>query len=65
MSNFNNCLLVWMFCNPTSFKKIENLQKEALKILHNNYKLSYEELLDEANSSTMNFKRLCFLCAEI
>ena len=42
-----------------------NLQKKALRLLYNNYQLSYEELLDKSSSSTMNLKRLCFLCVEI
>ena len=54
-----------MFSNATSFKKIENLQKRALRFLYNNYQSIYKELLDKANSSTMNVKRLCFLCVEI
>ena len=65
MSNFNYCPLVWMFSKATSLKKIENLQKRALRFLYNNYQLTYEELLDKANSSTMNVKRLGFLCVEI
>ena len=65
MSSFNYCPLVWMFSNATSLKKIENLQKRALRFLYNNYQLTYEELLDKANSSTMNVKRLRFLCVEI
>ena len=62
ISNFNYCPLVWMISNAASLKKIENLQKRALRFLCNNYQLSYEELLDKANSSTMNVKRLHFLC---
>ena len=31
MANFNYRLLVWMFSNAVSLKKIENLQKRALK----------------------------------
>ena len=46
-------------------KKLENLLKRALRFLYNNYQLTYEELLDETNRSTMNVKRLRFLCAEI
>ena len=37
MSNFNYFPLVWMFSNAKSFKKIENLQKRALRLLYNNY----------------------------
>ena len=65
MSNFNYCPLIWMFFNATSLKKIENLQKRALRFLYNNFLLTYEELLDKANSSTINVKRLRFLCVEI
>ena len=65
MSNFNYCPLVWMFSNTTSLKKIENLKKRALIFLYNNYQLTYEELLNNAKSSTMNVKKLRFLCVEI
>ena len=65
MSNFSYCPLVWMFSYASSLKKIENLQKRALRFLYNNYQLSYEELLDKANSSTMNVKILRILCVEI
>ena len=37
MSNFNYFPLVWMFSNAKSFKKVENLQKRALRLLYNNY----------------------------
>ena len=50
MSHSNYYLLIWMFSNATLLKKIENLQKRALKFLYNNYQLSYEELLDKTNS---------------
>ena len=45
MANFNYCPLVWMFSSASSLKKIENLQKRALRFLHNDYEISYEELL--------------------
>ena len=47
MSNFNYCP---MFSNATSLKKIENIQKTAMRLLFNNYKLSCEELLDKARA---------------
>ena len=53
-----------MFSNATCLKKVKYLQKWPLRFLYNNYEL-YEELLDKANSSTMNVKRVHFLCAEI
>ena len=33
--------------------------------MYKNYQLTFEELLEKANSSTMNVKRLRFLCVEI
>ena len=33
MSNFNYCLLVWIFSNPKPFKRIGNLQKAALRYI--------------------------------
>ena len=33
MANFNYCPLVWMFSSASSLKKIENLQKRALRFL--------------------------------
>ena len=47
MLNFNYCPSVWMISNATSLKKVENLQKRALRFLYKNYQLSYEELLDK------------------
>ena len=60
MSNFNYCPLVWMSSNATSLKKIENLQKRALRFLYNNYQLTYEELSDKANSSTIMLRGFVF-----
>ena len=54
-----------MFSATTSVKKIENLQIRALRFLYINYQLSYEELLDKANSSTMNVKRHLFMCGNL
>ena len=65
MANFNYCLLVWMFSNTVSLKKIENLQKRALKFLHKRYNTSYEDLLLKSRFSSMNVKRLRTLCVEI
>ena len=66
MSNFNHCPLVWMFSNATSLKKIENLQKRALRFRYKNYQLSYEKLLDKAKNSTMNVKETSFfMCGNL
>ena len=65
MANFNYCPLVWMLSNASSLKKIENLQKRALRFLCNDYEISYEELLSKSFTSSMNVKRLRALCVEL
>ena len=65
MANFNYCPLVWMFSSASSLKKIENLQKRALRFLYNDYDISYEELLLKSGRATMNVNRLRILCTEI
>ena len=34
-----------MFCNRKSMKKVNKIQERCLRLMTNNYKLSYEELL--------------------
>ena len=65
MANFNYCPLVWMLSNASSLKKIENLQKRALRFLCNDYEISYEELSSKSSTSSMNVKRLRALCVEL
>ena len=65
MANFNYCPLVWMLSSASSLKKIENLQKRALRFLCNEYDISYEEFLSKSSTSSMNFKRLIELCVEL
>ena len=65
MANFNCCPLVWMFSSASSLKKIENLQKRALRFLYNDYEISYEELLLKSDRATMNVNRLRILYTEI
>ena len=43
-SNFNYCPLVWMFSHAKSLKKVEALQKKALRFLYNDYNTPLEEI---------------------
>ena len=61
----NYCPLVWVFSSAASLKKIENLQKRALRFLYKSYNTSYEDLLLKSGFSPMNVKRLRTLCIEI
>jgi len=42
LSNFNYCPLTWHFCSETNTKKVENIQKRALRFIYNDYSSSYE-----------------------
>ena len=64
MANFNYCPLVCMFSSASSLKKIENLQKSALRFVYNDYDISYEELL-KSGKAIMNVNRIRILCTEI
>ena len=48
-----------------SVKKVENLQKMALRFPYNDYEISFEDLLLKSGRSTMIANRLRILCIEI
>ena len=52
--NFNYCSLVWMFSTAKSLSKIESLQKRALRLVYNDYSISYGGLLEKARKLKMN-----------
>ena len=64
-SNFNYCPLVWHFCSKESTKKIENIQKRALRFLLEDYESDYETLLKKSGKCTMEIKRIRSLALEI
>ena len=65
MINLDYCPLVWMLSSASSRKKTEHLQKRALRFFRNDYEISYEELLSESDTSSMNVKSLRALCIEL
>ena len=65
MANFNYFPLIQMFSSAVSLKKIENLQKRALRFLYKSYNTSQEDLLLKSSFSSMNVNCLLTLCIEI
>ena len=63
-SNFEYCPLVWHFCGKTNNTKLENIQERSLRILHDTYELSHEELLNKNGSNTLLLHRLKLLILE-
>ena len=60
-SNFEYCPLVWHFCGKTNNNKLEKIQERSLRILQDTYELSYEELLNRNESSTLLLHRIKLL----
>ena len=65
LHNFDYCPLVWFISSAKSLKKVENLQKRALRFLQNEYHSSYETLLHKSWKTTVNVWNLRTLCKEI
>ena len=65
VSNFDYCPLVWFISSAKSLKKVENLQKCALRFLQNDYHSSYEILLHKSGKTTVNMRNLRNLCKKI
>ena len=65
LSNIDYCPFVWSISSAKSLNKVENLQKRALRFLHNDYSSSYKELLKKSGKSTVNVSNYRSLCIEI
>ena len=64
-SNFNYCPLVWHFSSCKALRKIENIHKRCLRLIHNDYDSDYETLLNISGTPTMQIKRIKQLTIEI
>ena len=64
-SHFNYCPLVWHFCSSKSLYKIEKIQEQALRLLHNDFASDYAELIKKSGKVTMEVKHLRCLALEI
>ena len=51
-STFNYCPLIWMFCGKTANNRINQLHKRALRVLHNDYTATFEDLLEKSEEVT-------------
>ena len=65
-SHFSYCLLIWMLiCNRKHIKKVNKIQERYLRLMTNNCKLSYEELLDLTNEISPHQRCLNSLMTEV
>ena len=64
-SCFSYCPLVWHFCGKQNSDKLEKINQRALRILHNDFTSSYEELLAKSNTTTVLQSRLRSMTLEV
>ena len=64
-SYFSYCPLIWMFRNRKSMKKVKKMQERYLRLMTNDYKLSYEELLDLTNEISPHQRCLNSLITQV
>ena len=65
LSQFNYCQLVWMFHNGTINNKINRLHERCLRLLYNDKKSSFHDLLEKDNSVSIHHKNLRGLAIEM
>ena len=64
-SQFSYCLLSWMFHSPTLKNKINRLHKRCLRIILNDNRSSFTDLLEIDNSISMHHRNVQVLTAEL
>ena len=64
MSNFNYCPTIWHFCSAKNFHEIKN-NEHALRFAYNDYTSTYCNLLDKAETCTLELRRIRFICTAI
>jgi len=65
LSHFKYCPTLWMFSSRTSNLLINKTHKRALRVVHNNFHLSLEELLTRENSVHIHIQNLRILMIEV
>ena len=65
LSQFNYYCLVWMFCSKTLQNKINQIQKKALRIVHNEPNLNFDKLVELDKSTTIHIKNIITLLTKV
>ncbi len=65
LAHCNYYPMVWHFCGKASTKKIELIQERALRFLLNDQKITYHELLEKSNYTTMLIRRIKTIAMEV
>ncbi len=65
LSNFNFCPLIWHFCGIGNTRKLEKIQKRALRFVLQDFTSNYSELLQKAKMPTLYLSRLRQIATEV
>ena len=64
-SQFGYCPLIWMFHSRKLNNRINNIQERALRIVFRDYKSTFQQLLKQNKSVSINQRNLQILATEI
>ena len=62
---FGYCYLVWIFCGRQKNNRINHLHERALRIVYNDYKSTFENLLELDNSLSIHHRNIRLLSIEL
>ena len=65
LSYFNYCPLIWMFCSRKSNNRINRIHERAMRIAHDDYESTFEQLLVKNKTIASHKKNLQYLAIEI
>ena len=57
-SQFSYCSLVWMFCSRKVNNRINHVHERALRLVYNDYKTSFEQLLKNDKSISIHHRNI-------
>ena len=64
-SQFTYCPLIWMFMSRCLNNPLNNIHKQALRLIYNDHKKSFNSISTENNLKTLHQENLEFLAVEI
>ena len=64
-SQFTYCPLIWMFMSRCLNNPLNNIHKQALRLIYNDHKKSFNSISKENNLKTLHQEKLEFLAVEI
>ena len=64
-SQFSYCPLIWMFCSRTANNRINKIHERSLRVIYDDYNISFDELLQLNCETTIHLKNVQNLMIEV